>query len=68
MTVHPGDSLWSLAKRYGDPDAYMLDRVDAIARANGIGQTAPLFPGQRLVVPVSNPVELNRLQHNLALK
>ena len=68
MTVHPGDSLWSLARRYGDPDVYMLDRVDAIAKANGIGATAPLFPGQRLVVPVSNPVELEHLQHNLALK
>lgn len=57
MTVRPGDTLWSLARRYGDPAAYMLDRVDALARANRLPHGAALVPGQKLRVPVQNPVE-----------
>jgi hypothetical protein len=66
MTVQPGDSLWSLAQRYGDPKAYILDRVDVLARANQMQSTSSLMPGQRIVIPVSNPGEISRLQRNLA--
>lgn len=65
-TVEPGDSLWSLAKRYGNPRAYVLDRVDALAQANGLSSDARLIPGQRILVPVSNPVEVARLRRNVA--
>ncbi|MES2464091.1 MAG: LysM domain-containing protein [Armatimonadota bacterium] len=66
MTVQRGDTLWSLAKRYGHPDSYILDRVDTLAQANKIPATASLMPGQRIVVPVSNPAEVSRLQRNFA--
>jgi hypothetical protein len=66
MTVQRGDSFWSLAKRYGDPNAYILDRVDVLAQANKMSATASLMPGQRIVIPVSNPIEVARLQRNLA--
>lgn len=66
MTVQAGDSLWNLAKRYGDPNVYILDRVDVLARANRMPATASLMPGQRIVILVSNPVEVARLQQNLA--
>lgn len=66
MTVQRGDSLWSLAKRYGDPNAYILDRVDILAQANRMSAASSLMPGQRIVIPVSNPVEVSRLQQNLA--
>jgi LysM repeat protein len=66
MTVQPGDSLWSLAQRYGNPETYILDRVDVLAQANKMPATTSLMPGQRIVVPVSNPAEISRLQRNLA--
>jgi len=66
MTVAPGDSLWTLARRYGDPDSYILDRVDDLARANGMTAGARLVPGQRLLVPVGNPVEIARIQQSVA--
>lgn len=66
VSVAPGDSLWTLARRYGDPDAYILDRVDDLARANGLRPGARLVPGQKLLVPVHNPVEFARLQQNVA--
>ncbi len=66
MTVQRGDSLWSLAKRYGDPNAYILERVDILAQANKMSSRSALMPGQRIIIPVSNPVEVARLQRNLA--
>ena len=66
MIVQPGDSFWSLAKRYGDPNAYILDRVDVLAQANKMSAASPLMPGQRIVIPVSNPIEISRLQQNVA--
>lgn len=66
ITVRHGDSLWSLAKRYGDPNVYILDRVDTLARANGFSSSATLQPGQRIIVPVGNPVELAKVQQFVA--
>ena len=66
VTVGSGDSLWSLARRYGSPNRYILDRVDTLAQANHLSAGDPLLPGQRLLVPVENPVELARLQPTLA--
>ena len=66
MTVQAGDSLWNLAKRYGDPNVYILDRVDVLAKANRMAATTSLLPGQRIVIPVSNPIEVAKLQQNLA--
>ena len=66
MTVQPGESLWSLAQRYGDPNAYILDRVDVLARTNRLPKDAVLIPGQQVVVPVANPAERSRLQREVA--
>jgi membrane-bound lytic murein transglycosylase D len=41
--VTPGDSLWTVAHRYGV-------RVSQLALWNGINPSAPIYPGQRLVV------------------
>ena len=54
-TVARGDTLAGLAYRYGDPNTYILEREDQIARANHLRGTAPLFPGQHLQIPVTNP-------------
>ena len=54
-TVKRGDTLAGLALRYGDPNAYLLQREDQIARANHLPGAAPLLPGQRLQIPVTNP-------------
>ena len=43
VTVRAGDSLWSIAQRYGVS-------VTALSKANGIGTDTPLFPGDRLRV------------------
>lgn len=66
LQVRPGDSLWLLARRYGDPGLYILDRVDALARANRLPADAVLVPGQRVVVPVANPVEVAKLRRVVA--
>lgn len=65
-TVQPGDSLWALARRFGDPGRDIRDRVDALARANGLSSTASLLPGQKLVVPVANPAEAMLLRSTVA--
>ncbi len=63
VRVAPGDTLWKYAARYGDPNAYILDRVEAIARDNRLSSSAPLVPGQVLRVSVRNPAALARMQH-----
>lgn len=42
--VHAGQRLGSIAKRYNVT-------VEAITRANGIRETDPIHPGQRLIIP-----------------
>lgn len=66
MTVHAGDSLWSFAQRYGNPNAPLLERLDTLAKANGLTNGAALIPGQRLLVPVENPTEISHLQSMMA--
>ncbi len=66
MSVGEGETLWTLARRYGNPAESQLDRVDTLARANGLTAGAMLHPGQRLVVPVENPREAALLQPTLA--
>ncbi len=53
--VKRGDTLTSLARRYGNPDTYILEREDQIARANHLTGLTPLLPGQHLQIPVTNP-------------
>ncbi len=53
--VGQGDTLWRYAARYGDPSAYILDRVQAIAQDNHLTANAPLVPGQTLRITVQNP-------------
>jgi len=54
ITVQPGDTLWSLAKRYGDPNQYILERVAVLAKANGLERGGALHVGQTLIIPVTN--------------
>lgn len=54
VVVQKGDSLWKLADRYGDPDVYILQRVDAIARRNNIRLGESLQPGDVLYVPAAD--------------
>ncbi len=63
VSVHvgKGDTLWRYAARYGDPESYMPERVQAIAHENHLRPSAPLAPGQTLRITVRNPVELARL-------
>jgi nucleoid-associated protein YgaU len=60
--VRAGDTLWSLAKRFGDPGAYILDRVDTLAAANGLASDARLMPGQRIIIPVTGADDFIRVQ------
>ena len=52
ITVQPGDTRWRLAAKYGDPDRYILERVSALAKANGLEKNRMLREGQTLVIPV----------------
>jgi LysM repeat protein len=62
VTVHPGDTLWRFASRYGDPNRYILDRVDSLAHDNHVAANATLVPGQHLRVAVTNPVEVAKIR------
>lgn len=47
ITVAPGETLNSISNRYGVPAA-------AIAQSNGFAPNAPVYPGQRVVIPRYN--------------
>jgi len=51
-TVHAGDSLWIIARRYGVS-------LEALSRANGIQPGQQLYVGQQLTIPGA-PVEESR--------
>lgn len=62
VIVRPGDTIWSLAKSFGDRSAALFDRVDSFAAANELDADANLFPGQRLIVPIVNEDTIDRLK------
>lgn len=53
--VAPGDTLWHYASQYGDPNTYILDRVETIAQENHLRPNSTLVPGQVIHIPVRNP-------------
>ena len=63
VSVRSGDTLWSLAAEYGDPDKYILERIDELKQANGLKVGQPLYEGQVLVVPNVQRSTLN-VQHS----
>ena len=67
VTVGQGDSLWQLARRFGNPQTNIQERVDLLARANGLTCASSLVTGQRLLVRVENPVEMARLHSRVAM-
>ena len=62
VTVHSGDTLWTYAQKYGASDTYILDRVETIARTNHLSSDTALVAGQHLLIPVTNPVILARIE------
>ncbi len=50
ITVHPGDTLWSIAERKTAPTADVQSTVDQIIATNHL-PTASLTVGQKLRVP-----------------
>lgn len=52
VTVAPGDSLWSIARRYSQPGTSTMDNIAVISTLNG-NLSGQLEPGQRLVVPIT---------------
>lgn len=61
VQVKAGDTLWALAQRYGDPDEYILKRVQQLAARNAIRNGVRLHAGMTLQVPVENPAERTSL-------
>jgi LysM repeat protein len=53
VVVQPGDTLWQIASRYGDPNQYILDRVEAISRINHMAGDQSLVPGEKILVPTA---------------
>jgi len=62
VRVARGETLWTLAKHYGNPNTYILETVDGIARENSLSPGAPLAPGQVLKIAVRNPVLLAKME------
>lgn len=67
VSVGRGETLWSMARYYGIAGTSQLDRVDALARANGLAAGATLTPGERLLVPVDTPQEAARIEAQTAV-
>ena len=51
VQVQPGDTLWVIADRYGDPDEYILRRIARLEEMNGLESGGTLRAGQTLIVP-----------------
>lgn len=49
VSVHAGDTLWSLAQRLA-PNTDPRDWIDTVSTMNNLG-TAGIFAGERLAVP-----------------
>lgn len=67
-TVQPGETPWSLARRFGSPREDGGSNVETLLAANGLPSGAHLVAGQRIVIPVANPQELERLRTQVAVK
>lgn len=52
VTVRAGDTVWSIAKRYGDQHRYILEQVHDIIAINNLKPNRSLQEGQSLVVPM----------------
>jgi hypothetical protein len=50
IAVHRGDTVWSIAERYGDSGSSMAENVQRILLSNHLDSSAVLQPGQRLRV------------------
>lgn len=51
VTVASGDTLWSLARRYGPETRDIRETIDRIRMINGLHDRASLRPGERLTIP-----------------
>jgi len=51
ITVHRGDTLWSIARTFGDAQTDTRKLVGEICRVNKLDSPV-IYPGQRLLVPV----------------
>ena len=48
ITVRRGDTVWSVAERYGNPDSSMDENIERLLRSNHLDSSAVLQPGQKL--------------------
>jgi len=54
IRVQQGDTLWSLANKYGDQRQYILQRMDALEEMNQLKGRTMLHVGQTIIVPVTS--------------
>jgi LysM repeat protein len=50
VTVHPGDTLWSIAAAHVAPSSDLQEMVDRISAVNHL-QSGTIQPGERLRIP-----------------
>ena len=51
VTVHTGDTLWSIAGEFGTKNEDIRDVIDRICETNNL-KTKHIYPGQTLTIPV----------------
>lgn len=54
ITVGAGDTLWNIAREYGDPNEYILERMNKLVKANDLKRGDVLREGQTLVIPITS--------------
>lgn len=52
VTVRSGDTLWTIAQEWSDPDEDVRDVIDRIVTANKLSSSAAIGAGQQLVIPL----------------
>lgn len=52
VTVHSGDTIWSIAEQYNNGKEDTRDIITRIYKANNF-QSRHIYPGQTIIVPVN---------------
>ncbi len=68
VTVRSGDTLWTIAQEWSDPDEDVRDVIDRIVAANKLSSSAAIGAGQQLVIPVRDHGQAAWTQASLQVK
>lgn len=54
VSVHSGDTVWSIASRYTNNKSDIRDFIYTIRKINSLDKNAEIYPGQVLKIPIQS--------------